>query len=192
MIYLRTNKVSVHRGQRRILQVPDQDWRGGTLVNLYGPNGAGKTSFLRACAGLLSLRVGSITTSAARAYLDGRLPWIESWTVEECLQSHALCYQIALDPLQSVVANGGLRLSQRLAHLSKGQRALLGLLATLSQPLPTLWCLDEPFNHLDSDKRSRIEQLFREKAQAGHLLMITTHQPLEGWENVAIEAWERR
>jgi ABC-type sugar transport system ATPase subunit len=42
----------VHRGGRRILDIPELEFPSGTVTAVFGPNGSGKTTLLRTLAGL--------------------------------------------------------------------------------------------------------------------------------------------
>ncbi len=52
--------VTVNRGERRILDVPELSVASGEFLGIVGPNGAGKTTLLRICASLLLPDSGSV------------------------------------------------------------------------------------------------------------------------------------
>lgn len=60
-VALELSNLTVHIGNRCLLEVDQLRAEVGTIVALMGPNGAGKTTLLRACLGLAEVSHGTIT-----------------------------------------------------------------------------------------------------------------------------------
>ena len=56
-LHLRNIRYSVRdgNGTRRVLDIPELDLPGGTLVGIYGDSGSGKTSLLNLLCGLITI-----------------------------------------------------------------------------------------------------------------------------------------
>ncbi len=169
------------------LQVPQ-----GSIYGLIGPNGAGKTTALRLILGLQKPTAGTVTvferpmlisSGALRSkigflsqsgryppdmtpitYLDltGRLLGVSADTRKPRLS--ALLH--AVDLLQAS--------SQRIEHLSTGQRTRLGLAASLMND-PDLLLLDEPTIGLDPEGRNYTIALLKELRSHGKSVIVSTH-----------------
>jgi len=164
----------------------------GSIYGLIGPNGAGKSTALRLVLGLqkptagivkvfgeemdihaghLRKRIGFLPQTGRFppemtpiSYLDltGRLLGVSSGERKPRLS--ALLH--AVDLLQAS--------SQRIEHLSSGQRTRLGLAAALMND-PDLLLLDEPTIGLDPEGRNYSIALLRELRSQGKSVIVSTH-----------------
>jgi len=166
----------------------------GQSVALLGENGSGKSTLLKTAAGLLRLRAGKLSVmghgvgkchhqvsylpqhreidwgfpmSVRRFVLTGsyiHLGWFLRPGLKQSEQADAMLERLGLKELAN----------RRLNELSGGQQQRLLLARTLLHGADLL-LLDEPFNAIDAENRSRIlSVLHRLKAQ-GATLVTATH-----------------
>ena len=179
------------RGERLLFERLNFSCANGTVLYLQGANGTGKTTLLRMICGLAHPQAGSINwcgeniQSLAEEYYKnvlyiGHLPGIkEDLTALENLQfSLALSgtpFELsqAAEVLNMLGLARGLNLPTRL--LSQGQKRRVALARLWLQDLP-LWVLDEPFTALDVAATELLKQKIEGFANAGGMVIMTTHQ----------------
>lgn len=140
------------------------------LLNIYRPT-SGEASLLGVPShrlnGTTFEKVGYISEgqkmpqwmSVAR-FLDYCAGFYPEWDAELC---------------RDLVNRFGLTLTQKIRHLSRGQRMKLSLASTLPAH-PRLLLLDEPFSGLDVETRATLSGLIRTLAlDSGLAIVITTH-----------------
>ncbi|MFA7324728.1 MAG: ATP-binding cassette domain-containing protein, partial [Candidatus Nanopelagicales bacterium] len=182
--------LSVRYGQHSALRHVSLKVRRGEVVALMGRNGAGKSTLLNAMVGLRIAASGTITTQDK----DPR-----SLKGSELLHSVGLVPQAPGDLLEATTVADECRAADRDAKvvagttrallallapeivdgthprdLSEGQRLLLALAVVLA-PRPPLLLLDEPTRGLDYPTKLRLVDVLRDLAQAGHGIMLATH-----------------
>lgn len=165
----------------------------GEVVRIEGPNGSGKTSLLRILCGL-GLR------EAGKIFWCGReiSEYESEFFAETAYVGHANAVKEELTPLENLTfarTLGCLRpgLMPRDAlmqvgleayktvpcrRLSAGQRRRVAL-ARLLVTQATVWLLDEPFAALDAAAIGQFETLLRAHLEAGGLLVLVTHWPVD-------------
>ncbi len=179
------------RGERLLFEKLNFKCSNGTVLYLQGANGTGKTTLLRTICGLSKPYAGSINWcgenihSLAEEYFKhvlyiGHLPGIkEDLTALENLQfSLALSgtpfhLSQATEVLNMLGLARGLNLPTRM--LSQGQKRRVVLARLWLQDLP-LWVLDEPFTALDVAATQLLKQKIETFANAGGIIIMTTHQ----------------
>ena len=166
----------------------------GELITLLGPSGCGKTTTMRAIAGLLSPRAGSI-------HIDGR----DVTRLAPAKRQVGLVFQsYALFPHLSVYDNVafGLRLrrepnldktvrdglntvgltdftNRKPSDLSGGQQQRVALARSLVMQ-PKVLLLDEPLSNLDARLRLEMRmELQRVQKQTGITMVFVTHDQAE-------------
>jgi len=163
----------------------------GTTAALIGPNGSGKSSLLRAAAGLLSPRGGTLDVPAARhrggvalvlqtTDVDPSLPI----TVREAVAMARYPRRGVLgrfrpadrDAIASSLERMDITdLSRRQLHeLSGGQRQRVLVAQGLAQEADLL-LLDEPVTGLDVVSRGLIDAAVDEERAAGRTVLVSTH-----------------
>lgn len=185
------DNVSGMRGERLLFEKLNFKCSNGTVLYLQGANGTGKTTLLRMICGLAKPYAGSIywnnanIHSLAEEYSKhllyiGHLPGIkEDLTALENLQfSLALTgtpFQLpqATETLKMLGLARGLNLPTRM--LSQGQKRRVALARLWLQELP-LWILDEPFTALDVFATELLKNKIENFANAGGVVVMTTHQ----------------
>ena len=179
------------RGERLLFEKLNFKCSNGTVLYLQGANGTGKTTLLRMICGLTKPYAGSINWNGesihdlAEEYHQhvlyiGHLPGIkEDLTALENLQfSLALTgapfnLPQATEVLKMLGLARGRNLPTRM--LSQGQKRRVALARLWLQELP-LWILDEPFTALDVVATELLKQKIESFANAGGMVVMTTHQ----------------
>ena len=190
---LSTNDLSAVRGERLLFKQLNFSLKNGTVLYLQGANGTGKTTLLRMLCGLSKPYSGVINwcgnniNDLAEEFHQhvvyiGHLPGIkEDLTALENLQfSLALTGELfnlaqANEVLNMLGLARGLHLPTRM--LSQGQKRRVALARLWLQDLP-LWILDEPFTALDVDATKLLKQKIERFANAGGMVVLTTHQEM--------------
>jgi ABC-2 type transport system ATP-binding protein len=160
----------------------------GCVFGLVGENGAGKTTLIKHVLGLLKAQVGSVQVFGRKPVDDpvgvlGRIGCLSEdrdlpdWMrIDELLSymqafyptwdqrfADDLCHRFELEP------------RQRIATLSRGQRARAGLVTALAHR-PDLLVLDEPSSGLDPVVRQDIlGAIVRTVADEGRTVLFSSH-----------------
>ena len=188
---LSANNLAVVRGERMLFDKLNFTLVNGTVLYLQGANGAGKTTLLRTLCGLSQPYAGSVNwnresiSSLAEEYSKnvlyiGHLPGIkEDLTALENLQFSLALLGAEVSNTQATKALSMLGLSKSLSlptrMLSQGQKRRVVLARLWLQHSP-LWVLDEPFTALDAVATDLVKQKIESFAQAGGIVVMTSHQ----------------
>lgn len=192
------------RGGRTVFENLSLSLNKGESLLVTGPNGAGKTSLLRLLAGLLppheAVQPGNTHFIGGKTAVKTHLTVeenLESWcdllndhnVKDVSLTAHSCASRnppMKRDPCFRRGERRGncdaalnfwdlLSLKDmRAGFLSAGQRQRLALCRLLAIP-KKLWLLDEPFNALDADNRTRLAKLLRRHLNEGGMAVIATH-----------------
>lgn len=189
---IRCAGLSKRYGDVHALQDLDLTVEPGQVYGFLGPNGSGKTTTMR-------ILVGLIRATSGRAWISGRAlpdpdglarigtmieepafhPWLTGW---ENLRVLALAGPplTASHAIPRVLDRVGLLdVAERKAKgYSQGMRQRLGLAAALLRD-PEVLLLDEPANGLDPAGIRQFRSLFRELADAGKTVFLSSHQLTE-------------
>lgn len=176
----------VVRGGREVLHGLTFDVPRGSIVGLLGPSGCGKTTLIRALVGVQIVRSGTVTVLGAPAGSAGlrrrvgyatQSPAVYAdLTVAENLRYFASVLRAPRSDVDRVIDEVGLGASrdQTAATLSGGQRGRTNLAVALLGS-PELIVLDEPTVGLDPVLRQELWELFRELADGGATLVVSSH-----------------
>lgn len=161
------------------------------ITSLVGPNGSGKTTLMNLMTGLLKPTRGGISVlgispddpealfqkvgycsqfdsfprgATAREFIDFYLR-VHGYTKEQAgdLTHQALERVSMLEPAD-----------RKISGFSKGMRQRIRLAQSIAHK-PTVLVLDEPLNGLDPMARAEIIRVFRQLADAGMYLIISSH-----------------
>ncbi|MFI5532289.1 ABC transporter ATP-binding protein [Kitasatospora sp. NPDC051853] len=183
---VRVAGLTVVRGGRTVLHGLDLDVPAGSVTGLLGPSGCGKTTLLRSIVGVQKTaggRVEVLGREAGSAELRHRIGYVtqapavyDDLTVTENLRYFAAVLGAPPTDPARVIAEVGLteHRDARTSRLSGGQRARVSLAAALLGS-PELLVLDEPTVGLDPVLRQELWQLFRQLADNGATLLVSSH-----------------
>lgn len=182
---------------RPVLQDLDLELDAG-LHLLIGPNGAGKTTLFRTLAGILPPTAGSVRLLGQDPHADAAVKGLVGVSGHRTALAPRLTVQDNLHYWARVIgipaaeraervrrAIGQLELApiagQRAGTLSRGQAQRVSLARAMVGDPPIL-LLDEPLSGVDPGAGVQIRQHLRALADAGHTLLVSTHELAEASE----------
>ena len=160
----------------------------GCVHGLVGANGAGKTTLIKHILGLLRAKTGSVRVFGldpvkSPVEVLGRIGYLsEERDLPEWMRLHELMrYTQAHYPKwdmaysDSLIETFELDPRQKIKTLSRGQRALTGLIVAVAHR-PDLLLLDEPSSGLDAIVRQDIlREVVRAVADEGRTALFSSH-----------------
>ena len=171
----------------------------GEMVQIEGRNGAGKTSLLRILAGLSSPDAGEVRWQgvSTRRQRDifhqqllylGHQPGVKS--VLTAFENLAFYLSVngptvkgnaSAEAIYQALENVGLLGYEdvTVAQMSAGQQRRVALARLWLSNAP-LWILDEPLTAIDKQGVATLITLFEQHTQQGGMVLLTTHQDLQG------------
>jgi putative ABC transport system ATP-binding protein len=170
--------------------------RGGEWVALMGPSGSGKTTLINILGGLDTLSSGRVSVDGVdlAKLSENELVRYRAEKVGFVFQQfHLVPYLNALenvmlaqyfhsttDESQAAAALERVGLGDRLTHLpaqlSGGEQQRVAIARALINQ-PKIILADEPTGNLDEANESKVLEIFRELHQAGHTIVMVTHDP---------------
>ena len=161
------------------------------ITSLVGPNGSGKTTLMNLMTGLLRptsgrIRVLGISPDHPEAVFQklGYCSQFDSFPrgatargfIEFYLRVHGFTKQETEELTQQALERVSLTeaADRRISAFSKGMRQRVRLAQSIAHN-PSVLVLDEPLNGLDPMARAEIIRLFRQLADAGMFLIISSH-----------------
>ncbi len=171
---------------RRILRKLSFTVNPGTLTGLIGPSGSGKTTLMRTIVGIQVPTSGSVKIAGLEAgnkalrhqigYVTQQPSVYEDLSVEQNLRYFASLINASSDSIMTVLKQVELvpQAGQVVNTLSGGQRARVSLAIALLGD-PTVLILDEPTVGLDPILRQKLWTLFRQFADEGRVVLISSH-----------------
>lgn len=183
--------VHVSKWYGPVIGVNDLDLSiGPGITGLLGPNGAGKSTFIKLLTGVVRPSLGSVWILQYRAGTAGALASLGYcpendvlWDdlngrafVEYAALSRGMTRQEAREATAWALEQVGMsdRANRKLRGASKGMRQRIRLAQALVHQ-PQLLVLDEPLNGVDPAGRIELMQLFREYAQDGRGVLLSSH-----------------
>ena len=176
----------VVRGGRLVVDDVTLEVRRGTVAGLLGPSGCGKSTLMRSLVGVQVVAGGEVQVlgrPAGSPPLRHRVGYVTQapsvyadLTVRENLRYFAAVLGAPRSDVDRVVDEVGLgsHADAVVGRLSGGQEARVSLAAALLGE-PELLVLDEPTVGLDPVLRRDLWQLFRDLADRGTTLMVSSH-----------------
>jgi ABC-2 type transport system ATP-binding protein len=161
------------------------------ITSLVGPNGSGKTTLMNLMTGLLKPTGGRISVlgtspddSEAIFQKLGYCSQFDSFPrgatarefIEFYLRVHGYTKQDVREMTQSALERVSMTeaADRKISAFSKGMRQRVRLAQSIAHN-PSVLVLDEPLNGLDPMARAEIIRLFRQLADAGMYLIISSH-----------------
>jgi putative ABC transport system ATP-binding protein len=168
----------------------------GEWVALMGPSGSGKTTLINILGGLDTLTSGSVVVDGVNLskLSESQLVRYRAEKVGFVFQQfHLVAYLTALenvmlaqyfhsvtDEKQAEEALKRVGLGDRLTHLpaqlSGGEQQRVAIARALINQ-PKIILADEPTGNLDEANEAIVIQIFRELHNAGHTILMVTHDP---------------
>jgi ABC-2 type transport system ATP-binding protein len=176
----------VKRGGTEVLRGVSLEVAAGAVTGLLGPSGCGKSTLMRAIVGVQIVASGSVSVlgePAGSPQLRAHVGYVtqapsvySDLSVRENLRFFARVLGTAPARVDAVIATVGLaEFSDRVVgRLSGGQRARVSLATALLNE-PQLLVLDEPTVGLDPVLRRDLWAMFRELADGGTSLLVSSH-----------------
>ncbi len=176
----------VERGKKIVLHGITTTVRRGSVTGLLGPSGSGKTTLLRAIMGVQIVTSGRVTVcgepAGSRAlrhkigYVTQSPSVYSDLTVRENVRYFASLYGLGMSEAEKAIRSVGLseQADQLIGTLSGGQRSRASLACALVFR-PEVLVLDEPTVGQDPVLRDELWAHFRELAQQGTTLLISSH-----------------
>jgi ABC-type multidrug transport system ATPase subunit len=181
---LHVERASKRYGGGNVLEGVELDLPLGSCVALVGPNGAGKSTLLRLLARLEEPTRGRVWLDGAEdldahrasvGFLGHDLGLYDDLTAREQLAFAAALRGAPLpDPVRDALALAPF-LDRPLGACSRGQRQRVALAQSLVGAPPVL-LLDEPTTGLDAATVTSLAALLRGRADAGALVVMSTHE----------------
>lgn len=176
----------VRRGRHEVLDGLSLRIPRGQVTGLLGPSGCGKTTLMRSIVGVQRIHGGTVTVFGAPAgsrALRHRVSYgtqgsavYGDLSVRENLRYFASVVGAPRGEVGEVIERVGLtgQAQQRVADLSGGQQNRVSLAAALLGD-PELVVLDEPTVGLDPVLRAELWALFRDIADGGTTMLVSSH-----------------
>lgn len=157
----------------------------GELVGLAGENGAGKTTLLKIVAGVVTPDAGDVQVAGSIGFATGEDRSLYfRLTGRQNLEFFGALHGLSAREVAGRVTELGEPLElaplleRRVAELSSGMRARLGLARALLHR-PDLLLLDEPCKSLDARHAEAVHALLREQAARGGAVLFVSHDRAE-------------
>jgi len=183
---IEVSDLGVTRGERQVVTGLSLSVARGSVTGLLGPSGCGKSTLMRSIVGVQARVTGTVRVlgrAAGDAELRPRIGYVTQapsvyvdLSVSENLRYFARLLSAPGERIGELIETVGLRgLEQHLVGaLSGGERARVSL-ATAMLNSPELLILDEPTVGLDPVLREELWRTFRELADDGATLLISSH-----------------
>ncbi|MDI3389668.1 ATP-binding cassette domain-containing protein [Streptomyces sp. B-S-A8] len=185
-----TENLAVRRARVEALRRVDLQVTAGETLALMGRNGAGKSTLLNTLVGMLEPSTGSVRLGRATPHRTAPRELIRHVGLvpqepRDLLHADTVAAECASADHDAGAAPGTCRalvgeLLPGIADdihprdLSEGQRLTLALAVVLTAK-PPLLLLDEPTRGLDYAAKARLVQHLRGLADAGHAIVLATH-----------------
>lgn len=176
----------VEKDKKPIIGELDFEVRRGSITGLIGPSGSGKTTLMRSIVGVQRSSHGELTVlghKAGSSKLRGSIGYVtqdpavySDLTVRQNLAYFGSLMGSDRKQVEKIIKHVQLQnqANQVVLSLSGGQRARVSLAVALLGD-PDLYVFDEPTVGLDPILRNELWDMFRDLANSGKTLLISSH-----------------
>ncbi|HEY8472776.1 MAG TPA: ABC transporter ATP-binding protein [Natronosporangium sp.] len=176
----------IERGKREVLHGISAAIPRGEVTGLLGPSGSGKTTLMRAVVGVQRVKSGRVVVLGEPAgspalrrqigYLTQSPSIYPDLTVRENVRYFGSLYGLGAEEAAATIREVGLadQAGQLVATLSGGQHSRASLACALVSR-PAVLVLDEPTVGQDPVLRDELWKRFRELADGGTTILISSH-----------------
>ena len=175
-------------GRTRALDAVNVSVEQGTVLGLVGENGAGKTTLIKHLLGLLKAQTGSVRVFGLDPVQDpvgvlGRIGYLSEnrempdWMHIHEFMRYTQAFYPQWDTTYAAELLQGFELdpAAKIKHLSRGQRAKVGLLMALAYR-PDLLLFDEPSSGLDPVvRRDMLGAIVHTITEEGRTVVLSSH-----------------
>ncbi len=180
------DRLHVRRGHHEVFDELSLRIPRGQVIGLLGPSGCGKTTLMRSIVGVQRIHGGTVTVFDEQAGSRGlrhRVSYgtqgsavYDDLSVRENLRYFASVLGVSRAEVTGVIDRVGLarQAQQAVADLSGGQQNRVSLAVALLGD-PELIVLDEPTVGLDPVLRAELWGLFRQIADTGTTMLVSSH-----------------
>ena len=177
-------------GSREVLKGLTLAVRSGEIFGMLGANGAGKTTLIRILVGMLkpdsgSIRVHGEAPTSKQARQVGYMPQLsalyQELSIRENVDFFGRMYGMSDKSERAAAVDDAIKIvglwerrDDSILDLSGGMRQRVSLAISLVHR-PALLLLDEPTAGLDPDLRATFWERFREMADAGTTMVLSSH-----------------
>jgi ABC-2 type transport system ATP-binding protein len=181
-----SDRLQIVRGGRKALDDLTATVRAGAVTGLLGPSGSGKSTLIRSIVGVQVIHSGSLRVFGLQAgspalrrrigYMTQAPSVYTDLTVRENLRYFGRVLGVPVTRGDELIEAVGLQEERDrvVDRLSGGQRARVSL-ATALVGEPELLVLDEPTVGLDPVLRRDLWAMFRQLAEQGATLLVSSH-----------------
>lgn len=172
------DRLSVERGNNKVLVNLSQSMEPGKIHGIVGLNGAGKTTLLETLFGFLKPKEGSIKlnneklTNKKIAYLEAHPFFYSRITGMDYLRIFQK--QNKLFDIQEWGNLYKIPLEKLIEQYSSGMKKKLAFLATMSFNSP-VYLLDEPFNSMDLETVEITKIVLKKLKEKNKIIILTSH-----------------
>ena len=183
---IETQGLRIRRGKNTVIDGLELTVPRGAVVGLLGPSGSGKTTLMRAIVGVQIVAAGRVTVlgeAAGTAPLRRRVGYMtqsasiyDDLTVRQNLRYFARVQGAPSSDVDRVIDRTDLggQTGQLARTLSGGQANRVSLAAAMLGS-PEVLVLDEPTVGLDPVLRAELWGIFRQLADDGTTLLVSSH-----------------
>ncbi|HLR61020.1 MAG TPA: ABC transporter ATP-binding protein [Lentibacillus sp.] len=182
---IEVNDIKKKFGRKHVLKGVSFTAEKGEITCIIGINGVGKTTILNAIMNLTPLNRGQILINGETihkhsyekiTFIPDAIIMQPSMTIAESMQFMADFYDSwNQERAAELLDFFKLQESEKINHLSKGNRAKVNLLLGLALNVDYL-LMDEPFSGIDIFSREQIAEVFTSHLVEDRGVVITTHE----------------
>lgn len=181
MTWMGIHNLSKKIGEKTILKNIDLELKGGKMIALLGPNGAGKSTLFRCISGLAQIDAGEILIDANNPEKDAVYVFEQPVLYENLTAREHLRFVKDVNDLKETeeewwIERFGIAefADKKIMDCSLGMKKRIQLMCAMVIK-PSILLLDEYVSGLDPVSLKIIQEILREYAQKGNMILLATH-----------------